>query len=328
MKPARLAVVLLLAAGAAGYLAFRLHQPYAGFEEPVFVDLPKGTSVRRMARLLADAGVIRNTWEFGLVRLLQRGRTLQAGEYLFRRPATVFEVFDRIARGDIYYLELTVPEGQNMFDIAQSAAGLGLFPADQFLAAARQPELIRDLDPAAPTLEGYLFPNTYRLSRHTTAESLCRLMTARFRERWKALHSEANVHDTVTLASLVEKESKLPEERPVIAAVFLRRLEMGMKLDCDPTVVYATLLEGRYRGAIYRSDLANRNPYNTYQHSGLPPGPIANPGVASIRAVLAPSPTRYLYFVAKPDGSGGRQFSNTLAEQTAAVEKYRRALPR
>ncbi|HWB96676.1 MAG TPA: endolytic transglycosylase MltG, partial [Bryobacteraceae bacterium] len=125
-----------------------------------------------------------------------------------------------------------------------------------------------------------------------------------------------------------EKEGKLPEERPMIAGVFLRRLEAGIKLDCDPTTIYAALLEGRYRGTIYRSDLDSRNPYNTYQHVGLPPGPIANPGVASIQAVLAPAAGEYLYFVARPDGSGGHEFSKTLAEQSAAVEKYRRALPR
>lgn len=329
MKLRRLLIVLiLLLAGAGGYLAVTLRRPYAGFEDRVFVDFPKGTGTVRMAEMLAEAGVIRHRWEFLLVRLLQRGRTLQAGEYLFREPADPFQVFDRIARGDIYYLELVVPEGRNMFDIAELAGSLGLFAPDRFLGAARDPAIIRDLDSAAPTLEGYLFPDTYRLSRHTTPETLCRLMTDRFRERWRSLHTTAAVHDTVTLASLVEKEGKLPEERPMIAGVFLRRLEAGIKLDCDPTTIYAALLEGRYRGTIYRSDLESRNPYNTYQRTGLPPGPIANPGVASIQAVLTPAPGKYLYFVARPDGSGGHQFSTTLAEQAAAVQKYRRALAR
>jgi UPF0755 protein len=193
---------------------------------------------------------------------------------------------------------------------------------------ARNPAPIRDLDPQAPTLEGYLFPNTYRLSRSTTPDQLCLTMTGKFREVWRGLRADASVHRTVTLASLVEKEGKLPDERPVIASVFARRLAIGMKLDCDPTTIYAALLAGNYNGAIHRSDLASGDPYNTYQHAGLPPGPIANPGVASMAAVLHPAETDYLYFVARADGSGGHNFSATLAAQEANVVKYRRAIAR
>jgi UPF0755 protein len=203
---------------------------------------------------------------------------------------------------------------------------LGLFPAWQFLAAARNPALIRDLDPLAPTLEGYLFPDTYKLSRHTTPEALCRLMTARFRDTWRALHTTANIHRAVTLASLVEKEGKLSDERPLIAAVFANRLRLGMKLDCDPTTIYAALLQDRYTGVIHRTDLDSDHPYNTYRHAGLPPGPIANPGAASLRAALAPAPSDALYFVARADGSGSHQFSDNIAAHNLAVERYRRAL--
>jgi len=174
-------------------------------------------------------------------------------------------------------------------------------------------------------LEGYLFPNTYRMTRSTTPEQLCLTMTSKFREVWRSLQTSADVHRTVTLASLVEKEGKLPGERPVIASVFERRLAIGMKLDCDPTTIYAALLAGNYRGAIHKSDLASDEPYNTYQHAGLPPGPIANPGAASIAAVLHPANTDYLYFVARADGSGGHNFSADLAAQAANVAKYRRA---
>jgi UPF0755 protein len=142
------------------------------------------------------------------------------------------------------------------------------------------------------------------------------------------LHTTAGVHETVTLASLVEREGKVATERPEIAAVFENRLRIGMKLDCDPTTIYAALLRNAYRGVIYRSDLQSDNPYNTYQHSGLPPGPIANPGLASIRAVLEPADSKALYFVLRPDGSGGHQFSDTIAEHDAAVAKYHRALHR
>jgi UPF0755 protein len=319
----RILFLVLLVFGAA-YLGIAFIAPYDGFGQETFVDLPKGTSTEQMAAALENAGVIRHSWAFWMARAIRRNATLQAGEYRFTKPASVLEVFERIARGDIFYYELAVPEGKNMFDIAAAAERLGVFPAAQFLRAARDPALIRDLDPEAPTLEGYLFPNTYRLSRHTTPDHLCRVMTSKFREVWQSLQTDAPVHRTVTLASLVEKEGKLAEERPVIASVFLRRLAIGMKLDCDPTTIYAALLRGSYHGVIHRSDLANEDPYNTYQHAGLPPGPIANPGEPSLRAVLQPAGTDYLYFVLRPDGSGGHSFSSTLVDQQAAVARYRK----
>ncbi len=317
------APVLLL-----GFLVVRLSLPYQGFPGEVYVEIPRGTSTQGMADLLAGAGVVRTRWDFLAARVVRGDHVLQAGEYRFTHRATSFEVYDRIAHGDIFYYELVVPEGKNMFDIGAAAEQLGLFPAAQFLTAARNPSLIRELDPQAPTLEGYLFPNTYRLGRHTTPERLCQIMTTKFREVWRGLPTRASVHDTVTLASLVEKEGKLAEERPRIAGVFENRLKIGMKLDCDPTTIYAALLADRYRGTIYRSDLDSESPYNTYRHAGLPPGPIANPGLASIQAVLDPSRSDELYFVARPDGSGGHQFSSNLADHQAATERYRRGLGR
>jgi UPF0755 protein len=308
-----------------GFGLWRVARPYQGFRSAVFVEFPRGTSTEALAADLARAGVVRSRWDFLLARIADRGRILQAGEYRFNRPASAIEVFDRIARGDVFYYELVVPEGKNMFDIAAAVEQLGLFSAAQFLAAARDPQLIRDLDPQAPSLEGYLFPNTYRLSRHATPAAVCRMMTDKFRSQWRSLHAGTDVHRTVTLASLVEKESKLSDERPMVAAVFGNRLRLGMKLDCDPTAIYAALLENRYRGSIYRSDLDSDSPYNTYRHAGLPPGPIANPGLAAIRAVLSPADSDALYFVLRPDGSGGHQFSNNLADHSAAVARYRRA---
>ena len=322
----RLGMLALLAALAGGFAIFRLTGPYRGFEGEMFVDIPRGASTGAIARMLAEAGVVRSPWDFLLARVARRGRTLQAGEYRFERPASALEVLGRIARGDVFYYDLVAPEGWNMFDIAASVEKLGLFPADRFLEAARDPALISDLDPKAPTLEGYLFPDTYRLSRHTTPEQLCRIMTARFRAVWRDLRPQAGAHETVTLASMVEKEGKAAAERPRIAAVFENRLRIGMKLDCDPTTIYAALLDERYRGTIHKSDLANRNPYNTYRSAGLPPGPIANPGLASIRAVLSPEPSDALYFVLRPDGSGEHQFSNNIAAHEEATDKYRRSL--
>ena len=318
-------IVVLLAAVGGAWIIHLLNQPYQGFSDPVFVEFAHGTSTRSIATILADKGVIQDRWLFLAARGLRRGTNLQAGEYKFDKPASPFTILGRLARGDIYYMELLVPEGFNMYDIADAVGKLGTMRPETFLAAAKDPAMIRDLDPDAPSLEGYLFPNKYRVYRHTTAQQICRMMTGEFRERWKALATQANVHATVTLAAMVEREARRPEERPIVASVFHNRLRIGMKLDCDPTTVYAALLENRYRGTIHRSDLANTSPWNTYQHPGLPPGPIANPGLSSIQAVLVPAETPYLYFVAKADGSGGHNFSESLGEHYAAVAQYQRA---
>jgi UPF0755 protein len=326
VKFLRLLVLLVLAVAAgAGYLAYRLARPYSGFGEETFVEFPKGTSSSQIAGMLAKAGVIEHDWEFLAARALRPRRTLQAGDYHFTRPASVWEVFDRIARGDVFYYVLVVPEGQNMFDIAAQAEKLKLFPVADFLRAARDRSSIRDLDPAAPSLEGYLFPSSYRLDRHVTPERLCHLMTGRFREVWKDLGPPQNIHQVVTLASLVEREARIPGDRPLVSSVFHNRLKIGMKLDCDPTTIYAALLDGRYKGAIHQSDLASTNRYNTYRNAGLPPGPIANPGKDSLLAAIHPAETDYLYFVLRPDGSGAHNFSKSISEHLAATEQFRRA---
>ena len=322
----RSGLLVLAGLAAGGFAVYRMAQPYRGFSGETFVEFPHGTGTGGIADALVKSGVVRSRWDFLLARFASRTRVLQAGEYRFDRAASPMEVVRRIERGDVFYYELVVPEGKNLFDIAAASEQLGLFAASSFLEAARDPAPIRDLDPQAPTLEGYLFPDTYKLSRHTTPDRLCRLMTGKFRDAWRSLHTTADVHRTVTLASLVEKEGKLAGERPRIAAVFENRLRIGMKLDCDPTTIYAALLQQNYRGVIYRSNLESEHPYNTYRHAGLPPGPIANPGLASIRAVLAPSDSDSLYFVARADGSGGHEFSSNIAAHESAVERYRRAL--
>jgi UPF0755 protein len=319
-------MLLVVAILAGGFLFYRVTRPYQGFTGTTYVDLPRGTSSSGIAALLAQAGVVGGRWDFLLARLIHRGQVLQAGEYAFDHPASAMEVAGRIARGDIFYRELVVPEGKNVFDIGAAVEQLGFFKASEFVKAAQDPSLIRDLDPQAPTLEGYLFPSTYRLNHLTTPPQLCRMMTDQFRTAWRGLRTDAGVHETVTLASMVEKEGKLAEERPLIAAVFANRLRIGMKLDCDPTTIYAALLLGVYRGTIYRSDLDRSHPYNTYSHAGLPPGPIANPGVASLTAALHPATSEDLYFVLRPDDSGGHQFSTSMAAHAAATEKYRRGL--
>jgi UPF0755 protein len=264
-----------------------------------------------------------------LARALHPGQKLQAGEYRFALADSPSNILNRIARGDVFFYELIVPEGSNMFDIAASLSRFDFLKSANFLRAARNPALIRDLAPQAPTLEGYLFPSTYRIARATTEQQLCVMMTGVFRKHWRDLQSSlprgVPINDIVTLASMVEKETAVPDERPIVASAYENRLRKGMSLDCDPTTIYAALLEQRYRGTIYRSDLDSNNAYNTYKHAGLPPGPIANPGLESLKAALAPAQTDYLYFVAKGDGSGGHQFSTTMEQHNLAVQEYRRA---
>ena len=326
MKKTSARLVLLSLFAAPVLFVAALRAPYAGFRGEAFVDIPRGAGTRAIARLLAQAGAVRFESQFLAARLLRPRAALQAGEYRFTRAASAWEVYSRIARGDVFYYELPVPEGRNMFDIAQSVEDLGLMTAEQFLKAARDPAPVRDLAPEAATLEGYLFPSTYRVTRLMSARDICRQMVEQFRRAWKELGSPAGVHRLVTLASLVEKETAVAAERPLVASVYRNRLEKGMKLDCDPTTIYAALLEKRYRGAIFQSDLASRNAYNTYQHAGLPPGPIANPGKDSLQAALQPAETKFLYFVARANGGGAHQFSADSDSHVRAVAQYRRGV--
>ena len=299
-------------------------QAYAGFQKPVFVEIPKGTSTIKIGDQLAAAGVIRHPWQFALMRLIRVGKSPQAGDYQFRKTASAAEIFDRIARGDVFFHELRVPEGSNLWDIAAQVEELDIVSSVDFLVAARNPQMVRDLVPQANSLEGYLFPATYKFKRRVTAEEICRAMTNQFRRVWKEIGGDNRIKETVTLASMVEKEAKLPGERPRIAGVYASRIKLGMRMDCDPTVIYAALLENRYRGTIYQSDLNSDNPYNTYKKPGLPPGPIANPGIASLQAALKPETTTDLFFVAKPDGSGSHVFSASMKAHSTAVADYRK----
>jgi len=320
-------ISVLLLAVTLGALAGFAMQSYQGFKNEAMVEFARGTPSGTMAKKLADAGVIRHPILFQLARVFHPFSKLQAGEYEFIQASSPLEVVGRISRGDIHYYELSVREGSNIFDIAESVGKLGFLRGDAFLKVARNPLPIRDLASKAPTLEGFLFPATYRLTRSTTVDQLIKMMTDQFRRQWKiALKggSAKDVLEKVTMASLVEKESGVPRERPIVASVYRNRLEKDMKLECDPTTIYAAMMEGRWRGTIYRSDLANQHPYNTYQVKGLPPGPIASPGLASLEAALRPAETDYLYFVAKGDGSGGTNFSADYKAHQRFVAVYRK----
>jgi UPF0755 protein len=314
-----------LAAAALAAAAWTLSRPHAGFAGETLLDLERGTSTRGIAARLHQAGVVATPWHFLAIRALRPSAKLQAGEYRFAGAATPWTVFDRLARGDIHYHQVTVPEGANMFEIAAAVDRTGIVSGDEFLKAARDPAAIRDLAPRATSLEGYLFPSTYLFPKRTTAAQLARMMTDQFRKQWKSAGGTGDPHETVTLASLVEKETSVDTERKLVAGVYRNRLEKGMKLECDPTTIYAALLENRYDGVIHRSDLDSPHPYNTYRHPGLPQGPIANPGRASLAAARQPAETEYIFFVAKPGGSGEHTFSADYAGHQRAVVAYRRA---
>lgn len=296
----------------------------AGPSQQTFVDFRNGSSARHIATELKQAGVIRSRWAFLLVHLY-RHRSLKAGEYAFDHPDTLSNIYNRIAHGDTYARVLTVPEGYNIFDIAAEVEKLGIDSQQNFLEQARsQVALVHDLDPFAPSLEGYLYPDTYRFARKNKAPDVVAAMVKRFHQEAHQIGLTSDVHRIVTMASIVEKETAVPDERPLVAGVFYNRLAQHMALDTDPTVIYAALLANRYRGTIYASDLKYSSPYNTYRNQGLPPGPIANPGKDSLLAAMHPTHTDYLYFVS--DNQGHHRFSKSLEEHQRNVAEYRRAI--
>lgn len=320
-----LALVALGAAAAFTLVAWWLIATPFGPQSETFVDLAPGSGTARMGAALEQAGVIRSRYAFELVRLVERGR-LQAGEYRFAEPATVFDVYRRIARGDVAVRPLTIPEGSNIYDIAARIEQARLGTAAAFLAAARETTLIADLDPAATSLEGYLFPDTYRFAHNATAQQMAAAMVHRFRQVAAQLGLQSNFHATVTLASLVERETAVDSDRPLVASVFINRLAKHMALATDPAVIYGLIRKGSWTGEIHRSDLAGDTPYNTYLHPGLPPGPIANPGLPSLQAAFHPAATNYLYFVAAGTNAQGHSlFAATLDEHNHNVAGYRRA---
>ncbi|HEY9126971.1 MAG TPA: endolytic transglycosylase MltG [Acidobacteriaceae bacterium] len=330
--------LFLLAAAATGAAAWFVFLP-AGPSSETFVEIASGSTSAQIAAQLEQSGIVRSRYAFDAVRLWKRG-TLKAGEYRFDHPASVPEVYARIARGDVFTLSVTIPEGSNRFDIANRLKEAGLDQNGDFLAATiSSAALVADLDLEAKSLEGYLFPDTYRFQRKATGAQIASAMVHRFRTQAAQIGlvqsqqskttqtSAANIHSIVTLASLVERETAVPNERSLVASVLSNRLAKGMPLMTDPAVIYGLETEGRWRGAIYQSDLLHDTPYNTYRHPGLPPGPIANPGLSALRAAMHPSNTSYLYFVAAGDNPQGHSlFSTTLEEHNRNVAIYRKAI--
>jgi UPF0755 protein len=307
---------------------WRINQPYRGYEgTEQFVELPQGTGSVAIGERLVAAGVVRDTPTFrAALWMSHQGRHLKAGEYRFDRAMTPFEIIDKIARGDVFVISVTFPEGLTFAEMAKIFESHGLGTAESFVKAARDPAPIHEIDPAARDLEGYLFPETYALPRHTDAARLTRMMVARFEKvftpelRQAAAARALTVRQAVTLASIVEKETAKAEERPLVAAVYTTRLRIGMPMQCDPTVIYGLVKAGRYDGNIHKVDLSFDSPYNTYRYPGLPPGPIASPGRASLEAAVHPAAADYLYFVSRNDGT--HEFARTLEEHNRNVQKY------
>ena len=330
---ALLLIALLAAAAAGGYIWYSIEKPFGTIPaDGVYVTIPHGASRRTAGRLLEQGGVIRSAVAFEIYARRHPKRTLEAGDYFFDRPLSGKDVFWKLANGEVYEQAFTVKEGDTIFDIAQNLETAKYMPADDFLKAARDPGLIEDLFPDARTLEGFLFPATYNLPRHATAPELTAMMVHKFREAVTRLganrmnESEPGepLGSIVTMASLVERETPKPEERPLIAGVFTNRLAKNMMLQCDPTVIYALQQEGKYNGTLTLRDLRTDSPYNTYVNRGLPPGPIGNPGEVALEAAMHPAETTYLYFVANTQG--GHFFASTLAEHSKNVAKYHRLL--
>ena len=306
----------------------RTELPYRAYGiDGVFVDIQPGESSGTIAKSLASAGVVRDEWTFRLaVWRSGLARDLQAGEYYFNGELSSRQVADTIASGQVYLRPITFPEGLTVSEMADIFNTRGFGDREAFLEEVQRVELISALDSDAKTLEGYLFPETYLLPRDATASDLVEAMVTQFRQTFsEAVQEEAFRHDfsvreVVTLASLIQKETGSAGEHRIVSAVYNNRLRIGMALQCDPTVIYALQLDGLYDGNLTRDNLQHDSPYNTYRYPGLPPGPIAAPGLGALSAAVDPEDVSYLYFVSRNDGS--HEFANTLREHNRNVQRY------
>jgi len=292
------------------------------------VIVPRGSRLPEVVSALREGGVLRHPLAFrGLVRLTFTGRTLHYGEYTFPRPPSTFEVWNRVRAGDVITYQVKVVPGSNLYDIAALLKEHSLAEPEAFLAAATSPDVLARLEIPAGSAEGYLYPDTYTIVKPVTPEEILEDMVRMFRKKFtpemerKAKASGLSPHQVVTIASIIEKETGIDGEKPLVSAVIRRRLAAEMPLQMDPTVIYGVK---RFDGTVTRKDLRTPGPYNTYTNRGLPPGPIANPGMPALEAALSPADADYLYFVSQNDGS--HKFSRTLEEHNRAVEALRRSV--
>jgi UPF0755 protein len=319
-----LLVAVLILIAAAGWLAWALQSPIRP-STPTFVMLRPGFSSRRIAKELRSAGVIRSAIAFRLWHYMHRRQSLKAGEYLFERDANSRAVYERLVRGDIYFHTVTIPEGYTSFDIARLIEEAGLGSSQAFLKIVQtNTDLISDFAPEAKSLEGYLYPETYQFTRTQSLKDMAAAMIKQFRQVAQQIGLSSDVHRTVIMASIVEKETAVPEERPLVASVYYNRLSRRMALDADPSIIYALLLANKYQGALHHEDMFVQSPYNTYRNPGLPPGPIANPGRGSLEAAMHPQNSQYFYFVS--DANGRHRFAQSIEEHNRNVAAYRKAM--
>ena len=348
-------LILVAIFGTAGWFAWAVLTPIQPSGQ-TFVMLHPGYSTHRIAAQLKSAGIIRSEEAFVLWHYLHHRRSLKAGEYLFDKPANIIDIQKRLRRGDVYFHTVVVPEGFTMFDIARTIEAAGLGPAQDFLKVAQSDTaLIADIAPGARSLEGFLFPDTYEFSRMMTMQEMAAAMVKQFHQEARQigliqtqgevatapsdsppieLEEKAAFRDrnpgatdlerTVIMASIVEKETAVAEERPMVASVYYNRLNKNIALDADPSIIYAELLAGTYQGALHHADMQFRSPYNTYRNAGLPPGPIGNPGRSALEAAMHPAQSDYYYFVA--DAQGHHRFARTIEEHNKNVVAYRQAM--
>ena len=314
-------LAIILAAGWMGWALFLPFKPAA----TTFVVLRPGYGTRRIAAELKTAGVIRSADAFVFWHYLHKAKSLKAGEYRFESAADIREVHSRLSRGDIYVHTVVIPEGFTMFDIANAIQDAGLGTREKFLEIAKSSKsLISDLDPQADSLEGYLFPDTYQFTRAQSLRDIVGLMVKRFRQEAGTIGLTDDLHRVVTIASIVEKETAVPSERPMVASVYYNRLQKQIALDADPSIIYAQQLAGTYQGGLHHGDTQFNSPYNTYRHTGLPPGPIANPGCSALEAAMHPASSDFYYFVS--DGNGHHRFARSLDEHNHNVAALRRVM--
>lgn len=318
------AIILLIGGG---YFFWRaVTVPYKGFSGASRdVEVKKGQRTSLILRHLQQAGVVRDAYiPLVYMKVARYGESIKAGIYEFTKPASAADVIDKLIRGDVVSHAVTVREGLDRFAIGRLFAAEGFGKVAEWDKLTAEPEVIHDLAPQAASLEGYLFPDTYRFNPGTTPKTIIAAMVANFRKHFSGemalIGTGLNLHETVTLASIVETEARLAQERTIVASVYFNRIHKDMLLGADPTVIYALKLANRWDGNIHKADLQIESPYNTYRFRGLPPGPIANPGLASLRAASAPAVTNFLYFVAKHDGS--HAFSTNIEEHNRNVQTY------
>lgn len=319
---------MVLAVGAGWFFWRAVSTPYKGTtEQKKRVEIRRGLRTAAILQQLQKEGVLRDEWiPLVYMKLLRSRDSLKAGVYEFDKPLSPVDVIDKLARGDVSLASLTIREGLDRFAIGRLFAAEGFGTEKEWREVTGEPDLIRDLAPEADSLEGYLFPDTYKFDPGTPVKTIVQAMVSNFRKHWGEemafITTGLSPHQTVTLASIVETEARLPQERPLVASVYVNRVRKRMLLGADPTVIYAMKLAGRWNGNIRKADLQMESPYNTYRTPGLPPGPIANPGIASLRAAAAPATTPHLYFVGRNDGS--HVFATSLEEHNRNVEKYQR----